>query len=76
MKITIDVDCTPEEARSFFGLPDVGPLQQAVIDDMKTRMGEVLSKMDPEAMLKAWMPAGAPGWEQWQKMWRQGGSGS
>ena len=23
MKITIDVDCSPEEARAFLGLPDV-----------------------------------------------------
>ncbi len=70
MKIKIDIDCSPEEARAFFGLPELAPFQQAIMDDMKTRMGEALSKMDPEAMLKAWMPTGAPGWEQWQKAWR------
>ena len=26
MKITVDVDCTPEEARAFLGLPDVKPM--------------------------------------------------
>ena len=31
MKITVNVDCTPEEARSFLGLPDVQPLQAAVM---------------------------------------------
>ncbi len=75
MKITIDVDCTPEEARAFVGLPDVGPLQRAFVDDMKTRMGEALAKMDPEAMVKAWMPADAPGWEQWQKLWQSAAAG-
>lgn len=75
MKITIDVDCTPEEARAFFGLPDVGPLQQAFVDNMKTRMVEILSAMDPEAMVKAWMPTGASGWEQWQKVWRAAAAG-
>jgi len=28
MKITLDIDCTPEELRSFFGLPDVRPMQE------------------------------------------------
>jgi hypothetical protein len=27
MKITVEVECTPEEARQFLGLPDVKPLQ-------------------------------------------------
>jgi hypothetical protein len=31
--------------------------------------------MDPEAMVKAWMPTGAPGWEQWQKVWRAAAAG-
>ena len=31
MKITIDIDCTPQEARSFLGLPDVEPMQQALM---------------------------------------------
>ena len=28
MKVKIDIDCTPEEARAFFGLPDLGPLHE------------------------------------------------
>jgi hypothetical protein len=31
MKITIDIDCTPGEARAFLGLPDVAPLQAEVM---------------------------------------------
>jgi hypothetical protein len=27
MKINVEVDCTPLEARQFFGLPDVQPMQ-------------------------------------------------
>ena len=30
MKITVNVDCTPDEARHFFGLPDVKPMQDAL----------------------------------------------
>ena len=31
MKVKIDIDCTPEEARTFFGLPDLGPLQKEML---------------------------------------------
>ena len=31
MKIKIDIDCTPQEARAFFGLPHVEPMQEAVL---------------------------------------------
>jgi|TARA_B100000315_G_scaffold232668_1_gene245091 hypothetical protein len=72
MKVTIDIDCTPEEARSFLGLPDVGPLQEAMLERLRQRLFEQLETMDPEAMMKAWMPAGAEGWEKMQKMfWSQ-----
>ena len=30
MKITIDFDATPDEARRFFGLPDIAPMQEAL----------------------------------------------
>ena len=73
MKITIDIDCTPEEARAFLGLPDVSAAQQAYVDEFQRRMMEALGAMDPADMAKAWMPEGMPGWEQWQKMWQPGG---
>ena len=31
MKITIEIDCTPDEARQFVGLPDVKPMQAAQV---------------------------------------------
>ncbi len=35
MKFTINVDCTPEEARRFFGLPDVDQMNEAMQENMK-----------------------------------------
>lgn len=55
MKITIDVDCTPEEARTFLGLPDVQPMQKAMMAEMEERMRAGLSSMDPESVFKMWM---------------------
>jgi hypothetical protein len=72
MKITIDIDCTPQEARSFLGLPDLEPLQGRLLGEMETRMRAALASMDPEALMKTWFPGGMQGWEQLQKMfWTQ-----
>lgn len=72
MKITIDVDCTPEEARTFLGLPDVKPMQEAMMKEVQNRMTASLHAMDPETMLKTWLPVGIQGFEQMQKMfWNQ-----
>jgi hypothetical protein len=59
MKVKIDIDCTPEEARSFFGLPDLGPLNEQMTAIMSERMKTAMGAMDPEAIMKAWMPGGA-----------------
>ena len=72
MKITIDVDCTPEEARAFLGLPDVAPMQAAVLEELRERMSAGLEAMDPETLMKTWMPLGLQGLEQAQKtFWSQ-----
>jgi hypothetical protein len=72
MKVTINIDCTPEEARSFFGLPDVRPMQEALMAEVQKRMEQNIRAMDPEQMLKTWLPASLEGLEQMQKMfWSQ-----
>ncbi|MCG5241930.1 DUF6489 family protein [Azospirillum doebereinerae] len=72
MKITVDIDCTPEEARHFLGLPDVKPMQDAIMQDIQESMRANLHAMDPETLLKTWLPAGIQGMEQLQKMfWSQ-----
>ena len=89
MNITINVDCSPEEARRFLGLPDVQPLQATVMEELQKQMLANLQAMDPEQLMKAWMPSGVAGGmksiEEMQKaFWSQmtaaaskpGGSGS
>jgi len=72
MKITVDIDCTPEEARHFLGLPDVKPMQDAMMREIQDSMRANLQAMDPETLLKTWLPAGIQGMEQLQKMfWSQ-----
>ena len=70
MKVRIDIDCTPEEARTFLGLPDVQPLHQTVMAEMQAKFAEAMSMMDPETVINKWMPAGMQGMEAFSKlMW-------
>lgn len=56
MKITVDVDCTPLEARQFMGLPDVEPMQKAAMAQIEKRMMAELERYTPESLFKAWLP--------------------
>jgi len=77
MKITVNIDCTPEEARTFMGLPDVKPMQEMMMEEVKERMRANLSAMDPDTLFKTWMPTGIQNVEQFQKMfWSQFGKNS
>jgi hypothetical protein len=68
MKITMNVDCTPEEARAFLGLPDVKPIQDQLMREVQERMAANIRAMEPEAMLRTWLPATLKGFEQIQEM--------
>jgi Family of unknown function (DUF6489) len=70
MKITIEVDCTPAEARSFMGLPDVEPLQAEVMAEIQRRAMQALAMTDPQQLLKNWVPWGAQGLETFQTFMR------
>ncbi len=64
MKITVNVDCTPEEARAFLGLPDLRPLQDAFVAQLQERMTSNLQAMDGEALMRTWLPTSVQGFEQ------------
>jgi hypothetical protein len=68
MKITMNVDCTPEEARAFMGLPDVKPMQEQLMREVQERMAANIKAMEPEAMLRTWLPATLKGFEQMQEI--------
>jgi hypothetical protein len=81
MKITIDIDCTPDEARAFLGLPNVAPLQAEVMKELQERMMKTLAGMDAEKLTKTWLSSGAQTVEQmqrafWEQFARSGPKGS
>lgn len=71
MKVRIEIDCTPEEARAFLGMPDVRPLQDEIMADMTARMKEAAKGFDPDQALKAWMGASGEGLEKMMAFWSQ-----
>ena len=72
MKVEIEIECTPEEARRFLGLPDVQPMQVAMVEEMRRRMMANLEAMEPEALMRTWLPVGLQGLENVQKIfWTQ-----
>ena len=54
MKVNIEIDCTPLEARQFFGLPDVGPMQVAVMDKLQQQVLSNIDKVSPESLIQSW----------------------
>lgn len=74
MKINFDIECTPEEARAFLGLPNIAPMQDRVLEEMEKRMLDNVRELDPETFVKTWMPATIQGWGDIQKaFWSQMG---
>ncbi len=72
MKFSIDIECSPTEARQFLGLPDVEEFQRRMMAQVQDRIGAHIAAMDPEALMKTWLPLGAQAWETFQKSFAQG----
>ena len=54
MKVTVEVDCTPLEARQFLGLPNLEPMQDAVMAQIEKKMLAEMERFSPESMMKTW----------------------
>jgi len=68
MKINVEIDCTPAEARAFLGLPDVAPLNDAMVSEMQARMKANVAAMQPEELMKAWTSFGLQAQDQFRRM--------
>lgn len=58
MKVNVNVDCTPQEARAFFGLPDVAPINELMVAEVEKRLASNMEAMDPMEMMRSWMALG------------------
>jgi hypothetical protein len=58
MRLTVNVDCTPEEARAFLGLPDVSKLNEMLVDRVVATAEGNLDLIDPSELIRAWTSLG------------------
>ena len=68
MKVNVEIDCSPAEARAFLGLPDVAPLNEAMVAEMQKRMQANVAAMQPEELMKTWSSFGVQATEQFRAM--------
>ena len=68
MKITVDVDCTPEEVRRIMGLPDLTPVHAAYVERMTKAVTEGLNPDSVGEMMKSWGPMSEASMTMWRSM--------
>ena len=69
MKLTVNIDCTPAEARAFFGQPDMEPMNDMIVKEMMKRAKENMDTLaDPERFMAQWMSMSGKSMEQFQNM--------
>lgn len=66
MKVHIEIDCTPEEARSFMGLPDVGKANDVYVDMMSKAMKGVANTDQLQEYARQLAPMGQAGFKMFQ----------
>ena len=76
MKFTVNVECSPEEARRFMGLPDVTPINEALVEEMGKRMEANLKLMSGESLMSSWMSVGAQAQDAFVKLMTSAASGA
>ena len=68
MKITVNVDCTPSEARALLGLPDFAPINETIVSAMMERTKENLDSLsDPKLFWERAIAMGGSGMDAMQK---------
>ena len=73
MKMNIEIECTPEEARRAVGLPDLTPIHDRYVAMMMDTMSGLGpdGQMKPEmleSMMRGWQPMGEAGMAMWKRM--------
>ena len=76
MKLNIEIDCTPAEARAFLGLPDVTAVNEHLVAEMQKRMDANMAALAPDELMKNWMAFGTGAQEQFVKLMQAAAGGS
>lgn len=79
MKVHIEIDCTPDEARAFMGLPDVSKANNVYVETLTKAMKGATSPDQLQEFAQQLAPMGQMGLKMFQSFMESGmraGSGS
>lgn len=76
MKVHIEIDCTPEEARNFMGLPDVGKANAVYVDMMSKAISGVSDTEKLQEYARQLAPMGQAGFKLFQSFMEGASSAS
>jgi hypothetical protein len=68
MDVNLHINLTPVEARQLMGLPDVAPLQTAMLARVEQKMMEQTEKFSPDALFNSWFSGGSGGFDMLRDM--------
>ena len=72
MKVNVEIECTPEEARRFMGLPDVSKANDVYVDAVAKAMKGVTSVDQLQGYAKQMAPMGEIGLKLFQQFMERG----
>lgn len=72
MKVNVEFDCSPEEARRFLGLPDVSRANEVYIDALVNTMKGTGNIEQLQEMIKNFSPMGEFGLKMFQQLMEGG----
>lgn len=72
MKVNVEIDCTPEEARRFLGLPDVSKANDVYVDAVAQAMKGVGNIDQLQDLAKQLAPMGQLGLKMFQQLMESG----
>jgi hypothetical protein len=75
MKVNVEIDCTPEEARRAVGLPDLTPIHERYIAIMLETMDGNIKPEMLDTMLRNWGPMGEASMSMWRRLFDAGTGG-
>lgn len=72
MKVNVEIECTPEEARRFLGLPDVQKANEVYVEAVAKAMQGVSNLDQLNGLARQIAPMGEMGLKLFQQIMEQG----
>jgi hypothetical protein len=68
VKVSVDLDLTPEELRRLFGLPDLTPIQTLVVERITRQVEKGMDSNLIAGITRSIITGGVQSWEAYQKL--------